>query len=138
MTARTTMATTNKLASLRVFSSTPLTLLSPQPGSSGSVERVRFKRWIRRSRFCRCVRFVLSGECWGLHAAPSPPRVSAVSAADRAQHAPRLVIHLILDNYAAYTLPAVETGLRHTPHRNFTPTGASWTASARLLARQTL
>jgi len=33
------MATTNKLTSLRVFSSTPLTLLSPQAGSSGSVER---------------------------------------------------------------------------------------------------
>ena len=40
----------------------------------------------------------------------------------------RLVIHLILDNYATHTHPAVEAWFAAHPryHRHFTPTGASW------------
>jgi transposase len=45
------------------------------------------------------------------------------------RHTPRrLAIHLILDNYATHTHPAVETWFAAHPryHRHFTPTGASW------------
>ena len=40
----------------------------------------------------------------------------------------RLAIHLILDNYATHTHPAVEAWFAAHPryHRHFTPTGASW------------
>jgi transposase len=40
----------------------------------------------------------------------------------------RLAIHLILDNYATHTHPAVEAWFATHPryHRHFTPTGASW------------
>ena len=40
----------------------------------------------------------------------------------------RLAIHLILDNYATHTHPAVEAWFAAQPryHRHFTPTGASW------------
>ena len=40
----------------------------------------------------------------------------------------RLAIHLILDNYATHTHPAVEAWFAAHPryHRHFTPAGASW------------